>query len=518
MARNIFNSIALNKVRSNFFDLSHDVKMSFDMGCLIPTCVMDVVPGDKVTCSTENMLRFAALIAPVMHRIHVTTHYYFVPYRLLWPDWEDWITGESEVSWPYVTGLDTLTNGSLGDYLGFNPTGEDTFQASAFSLAAYVNIYDNYYRDQNLIAERFLPLEPGNNDDNYQGYLLGQPFKRAWNHDYYTSSLPNSQKGDEVQIPLGEFQNVDVILDDQGAPTLGHLIRNRSTGTPITAQDLVTNSGGEFSADTAGVTMFDPNGHLKADMSDLDLDAASINTLRRAFRLQEWLERNMRGGTRYIEQILSHFGVRSKDARLNRPEYIGGDKQNMIISEVLSTADTISGSEGAPLGNLAGHGISVGGGNKYKYRATEHGLIMGLINVQPVTAYMQGIPRMYTKSDRLDYFWPSFEHIGEQEVKVKEIWAAGTDAEGEETFGYVPRYSEYKFMPNRVAGEFKGTQLNFWHLARIFSAKPVLNQSFVEADPSKRIFATQTGHQVYAHIYNRIKAVRKMAKFGNPSF
>jgi len=337
-------------------------------------------------------------------------------------------------------------------------------------------------------------------------------------HDYFTSALPFAQKGDAVTIPLINGATAPVELRDVGAGYTGLTALDIADGDPVTAGALSTAADGAVETAAGGGTSvtFDPNGDL---VVDLNTEAATINTLRRAFKLQEWLEKNARGGTRYIENILAHFGVRSSDARLQRPEYIGGAFQNMTISEVLATAQTLNADdETNPIGQMAGHGISYGRGQQFKYRAEEHGWIIGIINVQPVTAYQQGLPRMFTRFDRLDHFWPSFANIGEQEVKVKELYANVTVTEAEETFGYVPRYAEYKYMSSRVAGEFKST-LSFWHMGRIFAAKPVLNSSFITADPTTRVFAVEDGvDTIYAHIFNNISAVRKMPKYGTPSF
>lgn len=540
MSKNIFNSVALPKVGSNTFDLSHDVKMSFKMGGIYPTLVLDCIPGDRFKMSSETMLRFAPMLAPVMHRVNITTHFFFVPNRILWPNWEKWITGDLEVEPPYLTppvDPDALSNygyfqGTIADYFGL-PTiegdgpasdtiGQNT-RISAFPLAAYLKVWDEYYRDQNLQQEHFSPLVDGNCNGvmswgtNYRDRLGSTVLERAWQHDYFTSALPFAQKGDAVQIPIAGFNDVNVILsnnpgrpilrDDLG-PTygeLGPMFRTTGGALGIEATPPVPNPGG---------VRFDPNGTLLAKTSDLNAEAADINSLRRAFRLQEWLERNARGGTRYIENILAHFGVKSSDARLQRPEYLGGSRQNMVISEVLSTAET-----GAPIGQMAGHGIAVGSGKDFTYYCEEHGWIIGLINVQPTTAYSQGIARMWTREDRLDYFWPSFAHIGEQEVKNKELCVIGDTGYDEATFGYVPRYAEYRYMNNRFSGEFRST-LSFWHLGRIFNRAlpPQLNDTFIKANPNTRIFAVEEGDHIFGHIYNRIRAVRKMPKYGIPSF
>lgn len=519
--KNIFNTIALPKVATNRFDLSHDVKMSFNMGELVPTCVMECLPGDKFNINVENMLRFAPLISPVMHKVRVTTHYFFVPNRILWPEWEKWITGESDVEAPYIRiqqggDLEEAEIGSVADYIGIptGPVGASTeyLDVSALPFAAYLKIYDEYYRDQNLIAEAFEPLVPGNN--TLVGAMLdlfgGTPYRRAWQHDYFTAALPFAQKGDAVQVPLTGQDNIPVELQ----PNTG-VARwvSADDGTPAVAGNPTLATGGYLRGGNADEINYDPSNTLTVDVQ---AGATDINTLRRAFRLQEWLERNARGGTRYIENILAHFGVRSSDSRLQRPEYIGGSKQNMVISEVLATAETTA--AGVSVGTMAGHGISVGGGNNFNFRAEEHGFIIGIINVQPDTAYQQGLHRSFSRFDKLDYAWPTFANLGEQEILNKELYVNTTNAVKAGTFGYIPRYSEYKYMNSRVAGEMRDS-LDFWHLGRIFTDQPALNDNFISAAPSHRIFAVEDPvvDKIYAHIFNNISAVRKLPRFGIPT-
>lgn len=513
--KNIFNSVQFRKPDTNRFDMGHDVKLSFSMGELVPTCVMECIPGDKVSIKVENMLRFAPLISPVMHRVKVTTHYFFVPNRIIWPEWEKFITDSLEgLTAPYVT-LGTSPNqivnvGSLADYMGF-PTGSFTNQldASPLPLGAMLKIYDEYYRDQNLQPELFVGITGGYNPD-YQDWLQNPPPRRAWQHDYFTSALPFAQKGDSVQIPLTTTD--DVVVERITPDGTAGLIRDADTGALLPGTPLSADAGGvlQSGADTGGA-MYDPNGSL---VVDIQADATDINTLRRAFRLQEWLERNARGGTRYIENILAHFGVKSSDARLNRPEYIGGAKQNMVISEVLATAETTDAN--VAVGTMAGHGISVGAGNRFNYRVEEHGYIIGIINVQPDTAYQDGLHRSLTRFSHLDYAWPTFANIGEQEVLNKEVRAINAAPEG--IFGYVPRYAEYKFMNSRVAGQMR-TTLNYWHLGRIFATDPALNELFIQCNPSTRIFAVteEDEDHIFAHVFNDVNVVRKLPKYGIPT-
>ena len=501
MGKNIFNSVQLEKPKKNVFDLSHDVKMSMKMGQLTPVLVTECVPGDSFQIGCDSLIRFAPMVAPVMHRMDVSVHYFFVPNRLVWENWEKFIVdANTDQVLPYFNYSSTGTTnyGRFFDYMGVPPNTTANFvPVNALPFAAYQAIYNEYYRDENLVAEVDYKLANGDNGSSLSTF--GQIRNRAWEHDYFTASLPFAQKGTAVDIPIGSIDN-DVAVN-------WNSLENAHTSVTYDGTNSQT-IGSSAGVSTIGTP------EMIAKTSDIDIQPTTINDLRRAFRLQEWLEKNARGGTRYIENILMHFGVRSSDKRLQRPEYITGLKTPVIISEVLNTSATAE----EPQGNMAGHGVAVSTGKYGNYFCEEHGYIIGIMSVMPQPAYQQGIPKTYLKNDPLDFFWPSFAHIGEQPVTNDELYAY--QATGSDTFGYVPRYAEYKYQASRVAGDFR-TILDYWHLGRIFATQPALNQAFIECTPEQceRIFAVQDGEDnLYCQIMHKIKAVRPMPKFGTPNF
>lgn len=514
----IFSKIRSKRPPKNKFNLSHERKFSFQMGKLTPILVQDVVPGDKFRVNSEIFLRMAPMLAPIMHRVNVFTHYFFVPNRLVWDEWEDFITGgregTSEPVAPVISAGNTnlatrMGVGSLWDYMGLpvmNSAAPVNHYVSALPFRAYQLIYNEYYRDQNLMEELNISKASGNITAPSQLQLLTQLRTRAWEKDYFTSALPWAQRGGDVSLPfeseINYKDNSEVISSLTGNPTFN----NNQLGVTSAQLGSLRANDGTLGNDGYPVRI--------ENIEDITSGSVTINELRRSVRLQEWLEKNARGGARYVEQILSHFGVRSSDARLQRPEYLGGGKQPVQISEVLSTFQEATGN---PQGNMSGHGVAVGGKNGFKRFFEEHGYVIGLMSVLPKTAYQQGIPRHFSRSDRFDYYWPEFAQIGEQEIKNKELYLdVASEENSDATFGYQSRYAEYKYAPSTVHGEMRDS-LAFWHMGRIFNTAPALNSSFVSADPTTRIFAVEDQEHMYCQLYNKVDAIRPMPYFGTPT-
>lgn len=536
---NIFNSVKLKRPKRNVFNLSYESKLTVNAGELVPIMCKPVVPGDKFRVNTEMLVRLAPLVAPMMHRVNVFTHYFFVPNRLVWNQWEDFITkgvdGTDTPAFPTLklpTTVDTANghrffgDSSLWDYLGLpslNQIGNATFQTqspngvkapagyevSALPFRDYLLIYNEYYRDQNLTSEIEFSRDGGSTEAITTNPLL-MLRRRAWEKDYFTSALPWVQRGPEVTVPVsGAGGSMDVELKSNAAD---QYFVSSSDSRPTGKLEVVNGvlfATHESSSTSVGAYLSPNNFQVNVDEMGV-----SINDLRTSNALQRWFERNARSGSRYIEQILSHFGVRSSDARLQRPQFLGGGRVPVSVSEVLQTSST---DETSPQANMAGHGISASVNHGFTRYFEEHGYIIGIMSVMPRTGYQQGVPRDFRKFDNMDFYFPEFAHLGEQEIKNEELYLNQYDADNSGTFGYTPRYAEYKYSLNEAHGDFRGN-MAFWHLNRIFTEKPNLNTTFVECNPSNRVFATaETSDDKYwIQLYQDVKALRLMPKYGTP--
>lgn len=578
----IFSTVPKAKIPRSNFNLSHEVKLTCEIGKLVPFLCREVVPGDKWRVNSQFLCRFAPMLAPIMHNVNLYTHFFFVPNRLIYKDWEEYITGGADgTETPVAPFLEvkkyqhdykglmpsSLVNNSLCDYLGLPcnqvsriidapPIALGT-KISALPFAAYQMIYDQYYRDETLDPQFDYCLDSGEVHEEVQEQLL-MLRNRAWRKDYFTSALPWPQRGQDIIIPFADEApivqkgngKVYIKLDDTGDFNATHPFKLKSNGGFINNRPLVC---GTYPIDMQGDVIqhdvvvpvrndtvsatspqcvssalrFDPNGSLIVDERDwqhvkADLRSATgitINDFRRLVRVQVWLERNARGGARYTEQLRAHFSVLPQDSRLQRAEYLGGGRVPLIVSEVLQNS---AGTEQSPQGNMSGHGMAAASReNRIKKYFPEHGFLVGILSILPTPCYQQGIERMWSRVDKLDYYFPEFANLGEQEIKEKELYAAD-GSKNELTFGYAPRYSDYKYIPSSVHGDFRNS-MNFWHLGRIFSNAPSLNSDFIHCDESKdglnRIFAVETSDvskHCWLQIYNSIRASRPMPKFGVP--
>lgn len=483
------------------FSLSHYRLMTGNMGFLYPINVTEVLPGDTVQQATSLLIRCAPMLAPVMHPVRVRIHHWYVPNRLVWDNFEDFITGGPDgnnvSAFPYISSGAGFGVGTLADHMGL-PTDVAGMQVSALPFRAYALIWNEHYRDQDLQVE--LPVVKTDGVDTTTNVFLQNC---AWEKDYFTSARPWEQKGPAITIPIGTTAPVYGVA---GQPTL-----YSGAGIPGGISSLVTQTGSANAQWNAGsgtsyaaTNLANPS-NVVADLSNAS--AITINRLREAFALQRFEEARARYGSRYTE-YLRYLGVKSSDARLQRPEYLGGGKQTIQFSEVLQTAEGED-----PVGAMKGHGIGAMRSNRYRRFFEEHGYIISLMSVQPKTMYMQGIPRHWNRRVREDYWQKELEHIGQQEIANKEVYAASPSPDG--VFGYQDRYDEYRRKESSVAGEFRTTVLNYWHLARDFASAPGLNATFIKCVPSERIFAAQENDQLYIMCNHSIQARRMLSSKAN---
>lgn len=512
-----FSDVPRANIQRSAFDRKHCYKTTFDAGYLVPFYVDEALPGDTFNFRATLFSRLSTPIVPIMDNMFMDTFYFAVPLRLLWDNFQKFMGEQTNPgdSTDYL--IPTVSSpaggfevGSISDYFGL-PTGVANLSVSAMWHRAYNLIWNEWFRDQNL--QDSVNVTKGDGPDNLSDYTL---LKRGKRHDYFTSCLPWPQKGTGVEIPLsgdapvtgiGKYNQTFNYDNHNFYETDGSGTRNYTNVQYIDGGSPDVVFGVEQDPANPGY----PN--IRADLSSVS--AATINDLREAFQLQKLFERDARGGTRYTEIVRSHFGTISPDARLQRPEFLGGNSTPVIINPVMQTSESST----TPQGNLAGYGVATSHGEGFTKSFTEHCVIIGLVSVRADLTYQQGIPRMFSRSTRYDFYWPALAHLGEQEVLNKEIYAQGT-AEDDLVFGYQERWSEYRYAQSKITGKLRSTfaqSLDVWHLSQEFGSLPTLSAAFIEEDPPMaRVSAVPSEPDFIFDSFIDCKTVRPMPVYSVP--
>ncbi len=529
-----FSSVRGNNVGRSVFNLSHVKRFTADMGQLIPVLFLECVPGDTMKIGCEAVTRFQPLVAPILDNVDMYVHYFFVPNRLLMDndkDWETFLTGgkdgkDDSISLPlwsfsYADGSSVnpqnpFSNGvpngkySLWDYFGlpFKDASTDLKVRDAnsvlgFAQRCYNLVFNEFYRDENLVDE----ISPNN----------GTVLYRAWKKDYFTSALPWQQRGISPALPIsgvvpvnfGSAFSISDPIFNNGSSNLHLKTNNGAYAVNWDSQPSGTSNISKINGTPSSATV--------------NLESAStfdVAVLREAFQIQRWLELNARAGVRYTEFLQAHFGLAPRDEVLQRPEYLGGTKSSIVVSEVLQTSAT---SEGSPQGNLAGHGLGAVSDFICNYTAKEFGYIIGIASWMPKPSYQQGVNRMFSRKTKYDFYFPEFAHLSEQAVTKGEIYATGDNAHDNSIFGYQSCYSEMRYMPSINCGDMRDT-FSYWHLGRIFSSDPNLNAGFLTTNSAysggirKDIFAVQNEPGLIVSFGNAVEAIRPLPVYGTPGF
>lgn len=544
MSRNENTRFALNPtnldIARSTFRRDHSVKLSFNVGDVIPFYVDEVLPGDTFQVKTSMVARLQTLLTPMMDNLYLDTYFYFVPNRIVWQHWRELMGENTQSAWipsveysvPQVTAPSGgWSIGSIADYMGI-PTGVANLSVNALPFRAYALIMNEWFRDENLSDPLNIPVDDatlaGSNGTNYITDVVkgGMPFKAAKFHDYFTSALPAPQKGPDVTIPVSQGSNLPVVpLSDKVSDSL--LTQNYTAkfmdGSP--SQDsgiFFTKSGTQTSVNvsTSGTGAMIPVINNLWAIDDGSVSAATINQLRMAFQIQKLYEKDARGGTRYIEILKSHFGVTSPDARLQRPEYLGGNRIPVNINQVVQNSATQA--DGTPLGDTAAFSVTTDVHGDFIKSFVEHGFVIGVMVARYDHTYQQGLERFWSRRDRLDYYFPVFANIGEQPILNKEIYAQGT-AQDDEVFGYQEAWADYRYKPSRVAGEMRSkapTSLDVWHLADEYTQLPKLSDAWIREDKTNvdRVLAvtSSVSNQMFADLYVQCKATRPMPMYSIP--
>lgn len=511
--QHLFSQIPRADIRRSSFNRSHGYKTTLDSGYLVPFFVDEVLPGDTFNLKATLFGRLTTPAVPFMDNMYLETFFFFVPNRLVWDNWQKF-NGEQKNPGDSTDFLiPTLEAGkhevgSIADYFGI-PTGVSLDKINALPFRAYNLIYNEWFRDENL--QDSLEVPTGDGPDPINKYNLVRRGKR---HDYFTSCLPWPQKGPGVELPLGSTANLNGTLSVPGG---SYTLDVNNNGNSLSHNPNWTWQNGS----SVNPTITVPTNRIDMSKSDVTVDLSSataitINSLRQAFQLQKLYERDARGGTRYTEILRAHFGVISPDARLQRPEYLGGSSTRININPVQQTSATDTTS---PQGNLAAYGVLGDKVNGFMKSFVEHGYIIGLVNVRADLTYQQGLNRMWSRQTRFDYYWPALAHLGEQAVLNKEIYAQGT-SQDDEVFGYQERWAEYRYFPSQITGKFRSTyaqSLDIWHLAQEFAELPKLNAEFiVDNPPVARVLAVQNEPQILLDCYFSLSCVRPMPIYSVP--
>lgn len=559
MNRNVESHFALNPTRIDMsrstFDRSSSVKTSFNAGDIVPFFLEEVLPGDTFNVKSSKVVRMQTLLTPMMDNVYLDTYYFFVPNRLVWEHWKQFNGENTESAWipettyevPQITSpADTgWTVGTIADYFGV-PTGVPGLSVSALPFRAYALVMNEWFRDQNLQDPLVVPVDDATVAGVNTGVFLtdcakgGKPYIAAKYHDYFTSALPSPQKGPDVSITVAQGSswpvvpladnvpnfNADNVLRWVGADgsSLGTSGQPGSTSADYRPLAVGYADGRSIVRPNAGVVGSPIAPAVPANLyavSDGQAAVATINQLRMAFQIQKLYERDARGGTRYIEILKSHFGVTSPDARLQRPEYLGGNRVPININQVVQQSGTGSGAT-TPQGTVVGMSQTTDSHSDFIKSFTEHGFILGVMVARYDHTYQQGLDRMWSRKSRFDYYWPVFANIGEQAIKNKEIYADGS-AKDDEVFGYQEAWADYRYKPNRVTGEMRSQyaqSLDVWHLADDYDKLPSLSDEWIREDKSNidRVLAVQSSvsNQFFADIYIQNRATRPMPLYSVP--
>lgn len=558
MSRNAESHFAVNPTRIDMsrsrFDRSSSYKTTFNVGQIIPFYVDEVLPGDTFSIDTSKVVRMQTLLTPVMDDIFLDTYYFFVPNRLTWSHWKQFMGENTESAWipsveyevPQLTAPEGGWNiGTIADYMGI-PTGVSGLSVNALPFRAYALIMNEWFRDENLSDPLNIPVTDATVQGVNTGTFVtdvakgGLPYTAAKYHDYFTSALPAPQKGPDVTIPVASAVQYPVIPLDKNvsfdSSGIGMRLGDVETSNPVIPSNgtyyPLNYGGGSGSGSPLGKTGFyigslenNPQGSALAPLNlwavgDGTVQAATINQLRLAFQIQKLYERDARGGTRYIEILKSHFGVTSPDARLQRPEYLGGNRIPININQVVQSSSTDA--SGTPQGNTAAYSLTSDNHSDFTKSFVEHGFLIGVMVARYRHTYQQGLERFWSRKDRFDYYFPVFANIGEQAIKNKEIYAQGTEKD-DEVFGYQEAWADYRYRPNRVTGEMRSSapqSLDVWHLGDDYESLPSLSDSWIREDSKtvNRVLAVSdnVSAQLFCDIYVRNLCTRPMPLYSIP--